>query len=148
MIEYVYVASSWRNAYQPGVVADLREAGFKVYDFRHPGPGDDGFDWEQIDPGWQNWSPAEYVESLQHPIAQRGLKKDMDALNRADAVVLVQPCGRSAHLELGYGIGSGKLTVVYMPEPMEPELMLAATAGICLTMDEVVDTLATGADDE
>lgn len=28
----IYVASSWRNTYQPGVVAALREAGHEVYD--------------------------------------------------------------------------------------------------------------------
>ncbi len=30
----VYIASSWRNEYQPTVVARLREAGHDVYDFR------------------------------------------------------------------------------------------------------------------
>lgn len=32
----IYVASSWRNKYQPEVVAALRKAGHKVYDFRNP----------------------------------------------------------------------------------------------------------------
>ena len=34
----IYVASSWRNAQQPAVVARLREAGHEVYDFRNPAP--------------------------------------------------------------------------------------------------------------
>lgn len=32
----IYVASSWRNPYQPEVVAALRKAGHQVYDFRNP----------------------------------------------------------------------------------------------------------------
>ena len=32
----IYVASSWRNKYQPEVVAALRKAGHGVYDFRNP----------------------------------------------------------------------------------------------------------------
>jgi hypothetical protein len=39
----LYVASSWRNARQPEVVARLREAGHEVYDFRNPAPGNTGF---------------------------------------------------------------------------------------------------------
>lgn len=32
----IYVASSWRNQYQPQVVRFLHEQGHEVYDFRHP----------------------------------------------------------------------------------------------------------------
>ena len=32
----IYVASSWRNKYQPEVVTALRKAGHEVYDFRNP----------------------------------------------------------------------------------------------------------------
>ena len=34
----IYVASSWRNALQPGVVTKLRRDGHEVYDFREPAP--------------------------------------------------------------------------------------------------------------
>jgi hypothetical protein len=37
MIEKIYLASSWRNTYQPDVLAQLREQ-FEVYDFRNPAP--------------------------------------------------------------------------------------------------------------
>lgn len=39
----IYVASSWRNAYQPQVVDALRKEGNEVYDFRNPAEGDNGF---------------------------------------------------------------------------------------------------------
>ena len=39
----IYVASSWRNKYQPEVVAALRKAGHEVYDFRNPKDNPGGF---------------------------------------------------------------------------------------------------------
>src|SRR3990167_1126456 len=119
----VYVASSWRNRYQPEVVQQLRGLDLEVYDFRNPRPGDDGFRWSEIDPDWQNWTPEQYVAALSHPIAEAGFKSDMDALRCADATLLVLPSGRSAHLELGYAVGAGQRTAIYIPERQEPDLM-------------------------
>jgi len=118
----VYVASSWRNEWQPGVVARLREDGHDVYDFRNPSEGDNGFHWSEIDPEWKSWDWQEYLRNLSHPVAQAGFKKDMDALRDAEATVLVMPCGRSAHLEMGYAIGAGQHTAILVHDG-EPELM-------------------------
>jgi hypothetical protein len=120
----VYVASSWRNSFQPAVVTTLRAAGLEVYDFRHPEPGDDGFAWSQIDPDWLGWTPDNYVKLLDDPIAADGFGKDMAAMEWADTFVLVLPCGRSAHLELGWAAGQGKRTAIFLSEDgFEPELM-------------------------
>jgi nucleoside 2-deoxyribosyltransferase len=118
----IYVASSWRNERQPKVVEILRMQGHEVYDFRNPAPGNGGFHWSEIDPNWQQWTPQEYLAALEHPIACAGYKLDMDALESADACVLVMPCGRSAHLEAGYAIGAGKPTAILVTDG-EPELM-------------------------
>ena len=48
----IYVASSWRNAWQPEVVIALRAAGHEVFDFRHPWKGYDAFRWSDIDEAW------------------------------------------------------------------------------------------------
>ena len=48
--DYVYVASSWRNSVQPGVVSALRAHGIDCYDFKNPAPGDSGFSWKQVTP--------------------------------------------------------------------------------------------------
>ena len=48
----------------------------------------------------------------------------MDALKRADACILVNPCGQSAHAELGFAAGAGKLTAAWCPAIREPDLML------------------------
>ena len=137
----IYVASSWRNCYQPEVVQVLRDLGHEVYDFRHPAPGDDGFAWAEIDPAWQSWTPEQYQAALQHPLAQVGFAQDKLALQMADVTVLVLPCGRSSHLELGYAKGLGQPTAVLMLEPCEAELMYLLCDRVCLSMDELVTWL-------
>ena len=42
----IYVASSWKNPYQPDVVKKLREQGHQVFDFRNPPDGKGGFFWK------------------------------------------------------------------------------------------------------
>ena len=119
----IYVASSWRNPWQPEVVARLRSAGHEVYDFRNPADNPGGFRWSDIDDKWLDWSASEYIAQLGHPVAERGFKADFDAMRWADVCVLVLPCGRSAHTEAGWFAGCGKRTIVYLPEKQEPELM-------------------------
>lgn len=120
----IYLASSWRNARQPAVLAALREAGHEVYDFRNPVPGDNGFSWRSTSgrPTGE-WSVSDYTEALAHPVAQRGFGYDMSALRWCDACVLVLPCGRSAHMEFGWAVGAGKRGLVLCENLDEPELM-------------------------
>lgn len=136
----IYVASSWRNEQQPEVVKALREMGFDVYDFHHPDEGDDGFHWSDIDPEWKDWSPAAFRDGLDHIVAEKGFGKDMTALANASAVVLLQPCGRSAHLELGWACGAGKPTCVLLSKE-EPELMYKMVNHMALDIDEVIEWL-------
>lgn len=137
----VYVASSWRNPHQQFVVEALRDAGHEVYDFRNPPHGGGGFAWSDIDTDWQEWSPGEYRDCLDHERAEAGFKSDMDALRWCDACVYVLPCGRSASLELGWACGAGKTTVVLLADA-EPELMVKMADHICLDLGEVVEALA------
>ena len=119
----IYVASSWRNNYQPGVVDVLREAGHEVYDFKNP-PNKAGFGWEQINKDWQQWNIQEYCDALDHQLAIDGFHADMSALQNAELTVLVLPSGRSASWEYGYSCArTGRPGIVHMPETMEPELM-------------------------
>lgn len=120
----IYLASSWRNAWQPAAVKGLRAAGHEVYDFQNPAPGNKGFAWSEIDPDWLQWNPTRFVSALEDPIALSGYRFDKAALDWCDTCVLLLPCGRSAHLEAGYAIGQGKPTLVVLAEDrFEPELM-------------------------
>lgn len=139
--EYVYVASSWRNPLQQGIVHTLRATGIDCYDFRNPAPGETGFSWSEIDPDWLAWEAKAYVEALKHPVAEHGFRRDFDAMQRADAFVLVLPCGRSAHLELGWAIGAGKRTCILTRDGEEPELMAKMADHIATSLMDLLDWL-------
>lgn len=147
---YVYIASSWRNPLQQGIVHLLRAARIDCYDFRKPTSNDparqqgDGFRWSEIDPSWLGWKPEDWRKALAHPIAQAGFAQDRDALLRADCCVLVLPCGRSAHLEVGYAAACGKPVFTLAIEQVEPELMnllLGPPEHICTDTMELLGRL-------
>lgn len=138
----IYVASSWRNAYFEGVVKALRDAGHEVYDFRNPPRGGNGFRWSDVDPGYMGWSTRRYVEGLEDPLAKNQFANDMEALEWADTCLLVLPCGRSAHTEAGWLSGRGRKTIVYIPEPQEPELMYKLFDLVTDNLAEVLDFLS------
>lgn len=125
----IYVASSWRNLFQPEVVKQLRKAGHEVYDFKNP-PSKSGFNWSQIDLTWREWSTKEYIDALKHPIAQAGFDSDFNAMKESDICVLVLPSGRSAHSEAGWMKGAGKKVFVYSPIVQDAELMYKMFDGI------------------
>lgn len=138
----IYAASSWRNARHPATVEALRAAGHEVYDFRNPEPDKRGFSWSEIDPDWETTTDPRCIRALlDHPVAREGFRLDMAALDWADACVLTLPCGRSAHLELGYAVGAGKPTAVLMDEFSEPELMYGMVGALCVDLNELVATL-------
>lgn len=143
----IYVASSWRNPYQPGMVDVLRDVGHEVYDFRHPPGGDHlGFSWSDVDPAWVSWTALEYMLALDHPIAAAGYESDFAAMQWADAGVLVLPCGRSAHLEAGWFVGAGKPLYIVLDEAeFRPdaghhvtELMYRMATGICRNASDLL----------
>jgi hypothetical protein len=130
--------------FQPDAVQRLRGLGHEVYDFRGPGTGwgetegtDGGFAWGSIDPNWKAWTPKEYIRALGHDLAQKGYNRDMDALKAADACILVNPCGQSAHAELGWAAGAGKLTAAWCPAIREPDLMLKMAGYITDRWDQI-----------
>ena len=129
--EYVYVASSWRNQFQPAVVAALHVAEIDCYDFKNP-EGGTGFSWKEVKAGstpgvagkGSDWeSVDDYLAMVNHPRAIEGYVADFAAMEKADTFVLVLPCGKSAHLELGWAVGAGKRTAILLEDPVEPELM-------------------------
>lgn len=149
--ERVYVASSWRNDMQPAVVQTLRAAGIDCYDFKHPAPDNEGFHWSDVMPAYTRVGPGspeqlahvnEYVAALQHPITVDGFDRDFDAMWDCDACVLVLPCGRSAHLELGWFVGQHKRTAILLDGPMvTPELMYKMVDYVATNMMDLLGWL-------
>lgn len=136
----IYVASSWRNPFQPQVVDKLRNEGHDVYDFRNP-PKKKGFAWSDIDQDWLKWSTKQYREALQHPIAKEGFASDFNAMKEADVCVLVLPCGRSANAEAGWMKGAGKKVYVLQKQHEEPELMYAMFDGVFESEEELIEII-------
>lgn len=142
----IYLASSWRNPHQPEVLAALRAGGHEVYDFRNPAPGKNGFSWRdcgaQASIDHAKTIPS-YLQAIRSPRAAEGFGFDKAALEWCDTCVLLLPCGRSAHLELGYAAGQGKDTYVLLHEDkFEPELMYLLNTDICTDVQEVLDLMA------
>jgi hypothetical protein len=152
----IYVASSWSNQLQPRVVEALRSQGHHVYDFKYPdGTPDRGFRWTDTDlehanpvdgepPAIGLVSAADYVAALTHPAAMHGFQRDFNAMVAADTFVLVLPCGRSAHLELGWAVGAGKRTAILLDDPCTPELMYKMVDRVSTGLDDLVGWLAHG----
>jgi len=136
----IYVASSWRNQLQPDVVVALRHSGHQVYDFKNP-PNRSGFAWRDIAPDWEQWTLRRYIEALEHPDAVAGFAEDMNALKGAECCVLVMPCGRSSHLELGWAVGAGKRTYILQVAAAEPELMYKMADGIVTSVEALLEAL-------
>ena len=136
----IYVASSWRNKpRQQEVVVALREAGHEVYDFTHPTEENSGFSWSSVDPAWKNWTVDEFrTLGLQHPLADQAFTFDSTAMEASEVCVLVNPCGKSAHLEAGYMAGQGKLVYAIIRDEDEPELMYKLLTGIVKNIEELI----------
>ena len=137
----IYLASSWKNPYQPSVVEALRSAGHEVYNFRNPPSGSGGFKWKNVDERWEEWSNEDYINSLNHPVAEAGFKSDYDAMLWADVCVLLLPCGKSAHSEAGWMQGVGKPTYVLLTDKQEPELMYKLFEGVFDNIDDLLQVL-------
>jgi hypothetical protein len=135
----IYVASSWRNEFQPHIVKRLRSEGHEVYDFRNP-PLSTGFSWSEVGMP-QKPTVNEYIAGLHHPRAAQGYLSDMRAMQWADVGLLVLPCGRSAHLELGWMAGRGKRTIIMTRDGEEPELMALMADHITDDIETVVSLL-------
>lgn len=136
----IYVASSWRNAFYPEVVERLRAAGHEVYDFRNP-PHGNGFHWSDVDPMYMDWTVEQYAAGLKDPKSEAQFKNDIQAMEWAEACVLVLPCGRSAHTEAGWFAGRGCKTIAYIPEMQEAELMYKLFDLVTGDLDEVLSAL-------
>jgi nucleoside 2-deoxyribosyltransferase len=135
----LYVIGSLRNPQIPSIAKALREAGHEVFD-----------DWyaagPEADDYWQR-----YEKERGHNLAQglNGLSAahvfnfDKTHLDASDAVVLVLPAGKSAHLELGYVLGCGKPGyVLYSEEPERWDVMYKFATGVFTDFDSLVKELS------
>ena len=126
----------------PRVAAQIRAAAFNVFD-----------EWyaagEFADNSWRDYEKARghnLPEALKGEAARHVFEFDKKWLIAADAVVLISPAGKSAHIELGWALGQGKPGFVLLDnDPDRYDVMLMFATGVATTIDELLRMLR-GAD--
>lgn len=140
----VYVIGSLRNDSIPQIGNALRTAGFDAFDDWHgAGP--------HADDEWKRYERARgrnFREAIKGFAAQQIFNFDRQHLNRAHAVLLVMPAGKSGHLEFGYAIGQGKPGVILFPPGEDPDaeefrwdVMTGFASALAFSVNEAVNEL-------
>lgn len=134
----VYLIGSLRNPDIPTVGNALRAAGYDTFCDWHAGGKDADDEWRR----YEQERGRSYKEALRAYNAQHIFNYDLLHLNRSHVGVLVHPAGRSAHLELGYLIGKGKLGyVLFNEEPNRWDVMNAFATDVCYSVEELLTLL-------
>jgi len=83
-----------------------------------------------------------YKQTLALPEADLAFNFDVDHINRADAGLLVMPCGKSGWAEGGYMRGQGKpVWVLFDEEPERIDLMTKFFSDLFFSEKELVRNL-------
>ena len=131
----IYLASSWRNEHYYPMLKWLREKSQSVYDFRS---ANSAFSWEQVDPQYKMATVESYLANIDHELCEKAFSNDMNALMNCDALVLLMPCGRSAHWGAGYAAGANKPTAIFLnSDKFEPDLMHKGANLITNSLDKL-----------
>lgn len=131
----IYVIGALKNKEIPKVAKSLREVGFEVYDeWWCPG--------EFADQNWQDYSKfngLNYTEALDSWHARQVFEIDKGHLDRCSEAILVLPAGKSAHLELGYIVGTGKRGYILLDsEPDRYDLMYKFATLVTTDLEEII----------
>jgi len=102
----IYIATSWKNEeLAKTVAAVLRQDGHEVDCFCDPSNGRYCFRWTDY---FKDIKEANVFSFLGLPAARKAFREDKKWIDWCDALVMIYPCGNSAHLEGGYAKGTGK----------------------------------------
>lgn len=108
----IYLASSWKMFESVRTIAEaLRSDGHEVFDFSDPDSRPEGlghFVFNASDWSGKPLEEIDWLEFLQYGATRTAFESDRGGLDWADTVVMILPCGRSAHMEAGYAVGKGK----------------------------------------
>jgi hypothetical protein len=134
----LYLIGSLRNNDLRQLGADIRSAGFDVFDDWHAAG-------EKADDCWMEYERMRgrtYQQALDGFAANHTYHYDLHHLQTADICVLMLPAGKSSHLELGYFLGMGRPGFIYMPnEPERWDVMVKFATGIATSWNELTALL-------
>lgn len=131
----IYLIGSLRNRGVSSLAAELRKHGFIVWDeWLAAGPDADDY-WRD----YEKEKGHDMAQALKGLAAQNVFYFDKSLIDLADIGVLVMPCGKSAHLELGYMAAQGKPTYVLLDKPPERfDVMAEFASGVTTDIDKLV----------
>lgn len=130
----IYLIGSLRNERIPDMASELRRHGFDVFDdWYAPGP--------KADDHWKNYEQVRgrnYLEALEGHAAKHIFEFDKEHIDNADGAVMILPCGKSGHLELGYVRGKNKPGWILLDEPDRWDVMYQFATGIYADIDTLI----------
>lgn len=139
----IYVSGSMRN--RAGILAvaqALEREGFEPFvEWIMPG--------EEADEKWREFATAlgqDYETALSCAHAHDVYDFDRRWLDRAAALVMVAPAGKSAHTEFGYMVGKGKPAFVLLAEkdPERWDIMLLFATLATKRLEDIIAWLKNG----
>lgn len=138
VVRSIYVIGSMRNPRVPEVAKALRAIGWDAYDDWHSGGPESDDMWQK----YERERGRTYREALAGYHAQNIFDLDKRHLDRCSRAVLVGPCGKSGHLELGYVLGCGKPGYILLDgEPDRLDVMYNFATAIFMSIEEMLGAL-------
>lgn len=125
-IKSIYIVGSLRNRKKVMKFAnELRSHKFEVFDdWTAPGPDADLYLWKYYKQ--RGFAYQEMVESL---AAVNNSSFDLAHLEKADTAIMLAPCGRSAHLEIGWKSRTNPCFILFDKVPERPDIMYRILKG-------------------
>lgn len=138
MSKSIYIAGALKNPAVIDLANDLQAAGFDPFaDWITPGPEADSFLLDYAKK--RGWS---YKKALESYAATHVFYFDKFHIDRCDALVLLMPAGKSAHIELGYARGCGKPAfILFDAEPERIDVMYKFATDIFFDKTELIQAL-------
>ena len=133
----IYLIGSLRNPAIPTIANTLRSHGLEVF-----------ADWyaagEKADDAWRDYERSQgytFEQALERPAARNVFSFDHYWLDYATTAVLVQPAGKSGHLELGWALGRGKKGYILLDHPDRWDVMVKFATGVTTDIGKLVEWL-------
>lgn len=109
----IYISSSWKNRERVRAIAiELRTKGYEVYDFTDPKCRK----VPEIPPEKfpEEYDPEKHVYSnyINQPEWRLAVTENKKAIEWADLIILLLPCGNDSHADWALGVGMGKKSIV------------------------------------
>ncbi len=110
----IYIASSWKGEQAvKDLAVILRADGHLVDCFCDSAGGRFIFHWSELVGKEEDLKNYNAISFLKESKVQKAFKEDKKWLDWSEVVIMVRPCGNSAHLEAGYAKGKGKYLYIY-----------------------------------